>query len=146
MADIKNTFSKGLTVLNVKTANFLELNKIKTYITTLTGEIAALKSEIGNEVYDKWAADEPLMTESLIQKLQLVKEKTEIIRQQEEEAARLTEKEKQILGEQEARAQAAAVQSQTHPQPEEPVFTCPNCGQFYEQPYRFCKKCGTRLN
>ena len=58
MADIKNTFSKGLTILNVKTANFLEINKIKTYITTLQTEIDTLKMELGSELYQNWAASE----------------------------------------------------------------------------------------
>lgn len=144
MADIKNTFSKGLTVLNVKTANFLELNKIKTYITTLNSEIASLKAEIGEDVYGSWSSDREIMSEQLEKKLQMVKEKMAIIRQQEEEAARLTEKEKQILGEQEARGQAAEIRIQAPP--ENPVLVCPKCGQAYEQPYKFCKKCGTKMN
>ena len=69
MADIKNTFSKGLTILNVKTANFLEINKIKTYITTLQTEIDTLKMELGSELYQNWAASETPVSEAMEEKL-----------------------------------------------------------------------------
>ena len=145
MADIKKTFSKGLTVLNVKTANFLELNKIKTYITTLENDIATLKAEIGDMVYEKWTRSEVPVDESVEAKLRLIEEKTQLIREQEAEAAKLAEKEKQILGEQEAAA-AAATSGQISGQSSGSVLVCPNCGQVYETPSKFCRKCGTRMN
>lgn len=137
MADIKNTFSKGLTLLNVKTSTFLESNKIKTYIATLKTEIMSLKTEIGNEVYENWAASGTLNQELIQEKLHLIQEKEELIKVQEKEAALLTEKEKQILGVQEEKAEESSVL---------PVLTCTGCGQIYEQPTKFCRKCGTRMN
>lgn len=142
MADIKNTFSKGLTVLNVKTANFLEQNKIKTYITTLTTEIETLKSEVGSMAYTAWNAGENIVTEELESKFRLIQEKEQQIKEQEEEAAKLAEKEKQILGEQEAKAAANTAAAS----PSGAVLTCPGCGQTYETPAKFCRKCGTRMN
>lgn len=144
MADLKNTFSKGLTVLNVKTANFLELNKIKTYIATLNADITALRSEIGSLVYEDWKKSGAIELETIEEKLLLIREKEQQIQAQEKEAARLTEEEKQILGEQENKGQTTAPAADVDLA--EPVYTCPSCGQTYEQVFRFCRKCGTRLN
>lgn len=152
MADIKNAFSKGLTVLNVKTTNFLEINKIKTYINTLNTEIAALKAEIGEIAFQSWQANGELEAALLEEKFQTIQAKLQQIQEQEEEAARLTEKEQQILGEQEAKQQnesAAAVRAASPAAPAdtaEAVFSCPGCGQTYEQVFKFCRKCGTRMN
>ncbi|WP_270807529.1 zinc ribbon domain-containing protein [Clostridium fessum] len=143
MADIKNTFSKGLTILNVKTANFLEINKIKTYITTLQTEIDTLKMELGRELYQNWAASETPVSEAMEEKLNLIREKEVQIAEQKRAEAALLEQEKQILGE---TAQPAAPVYNNPSMPENPVLICPNCGQVYEQPSRFCRKCGTRMN
>lgn len=51
MASLKDTFTKGLTTLNVKTNNFMEESKCKTYITTLENEIAGLKQKLGDDIY-----------------------------------------------------------------------------------------------
>ena len=106
MADIKGSFSKGLTAINVKTSSFLEAKKIQTYIATLNAEIEALQKEIGTIVYEQWNAtgDVPLQ---------------------------LARKEKEILG------------TGDGVKPER-IF-CPNCGQPYDTPVKFCKKCGTKL-
>lgn len=132
MADIKNSFSKGLTVLNVKTSTFLEINKIKTYISTLTGEIEIMKKEIGELVYQEWSATGNVTLDAISEKLNAIKEKEEIIKIQEEEVVRLNESEKQILGAAENAQQA--------------VLVCPNCGQTYDAAPKFCRKCGTKMN
>lgn len=142
MADIKNIFSKGLTTLNVKTANFLEINKIKTYISTLNSEIESLKMELGKELYENWSSSGTLVTEEMEEKLCLIQEKLELIIAQEAEVEHLTEMEKQILGETErAVPQAAAMEPSASP-----VLVCPNCGQVYDSVFKFCRKCGTRMN
>ena len=132
MADIKNSFSKGLTMFNVKTSTFLEINKIKTYISTLSGEIETLKKEIGELVYQEWSVTGNVTLETISEKLNLINEKQEIIRTQEEEVVRLNESEKQILG--------AGENAQ------QPVLVCPNCGQTYDAAPKFCRKCGTKMN
>ena len=133
MADIKNSLSKGITMLNVKTSTFLEANKIKTYISTLNAEIETLKREIGDAVYQEWNATGEVTLEPLGEKLNAINEKLETIKVQEEELVRLNESEKQILG----AAEPTAAQ---------PVLVCPNCGQTYDSPAKFCRKCGTKMN
>ena len=137
MADIKNSFSKGLTMLNMKTSSFLELNKIKTYINTLNSEIATLKSEIGDLVYRSWTSGQEPLSEDVVEKLNMIQSKLALIAEQEEAAAKISSMEKQILGEQEKTPEQVQA---------EPVLICSNCGQVYERPVKFCTKCGNRMN
>lgn len=146
MADIKNTFSKGLTALNMKTANFLEINKIKTYIATLNSEITALNSEIGQDAYASWLESGQVPVELLTDKLEQIYQKEQLIAEQEAEAARISEMEKQILGEQEPKGRFGAGARDAGAASGEPVLVCPGCGQAYDTPAKFCRKCGTRLN
>lgn len=147
MADIKNSFSKGLTVLNVKTSTFLELNKIKTYISNLNEEIAGLKREIGELVYQEWAQTGQVTSGAIEERLLGIQSRLETIRQQEEEAERINQKEKQILGSQDtAQAQPQEVLQSPDANSQNPVLTCPNCGNTYETAPKFCRKCGTRMN
>ncbi|WP_349943957.1 zinc ribbon domain-containing protein [Lacrimispora sp. BS-2] len=146
MADLKSTFSKGLTVLNVKTSNFLELNKIKTYIATLKSEIATLMSEIGEIVYQDWTQGE-VAIERIQDKLMEIAEKEVIIKQQQAELDELELKEKQILGGQNSGQNAGAVSPAGGRlmSGDEDAVICPNCGQRYELAVNFCRKCGTKL-
>lgn len=155
MADIKNSFSKGLTVLNVKTSTFLELNKIKTYISNLNEEIAGLKREIGELVYQEWAQTGQVTSGAIEERLLGIQSRIETIKQQEEEAERINQKEKQILGSQDTAQPQPQAQIQAQPQEvlqspdadsQNPVLTCPNCGNTYETAPKFCRKCGTRMN
>ena len=54
MAGLKETFSKGITTINVKTNNFMESTTIKTHINTLESECKALYEQIGATVYQQW--------------------------------------------------------------------------------------------
>ena len=47
MASLKESLSKGITTINVKTNSFMEESKCKTYISTLEKEIQILKQNIG---------------------------------------------------------------------------------------------------
>nr|WP_288827891.1 hypothetical protein [uncultured Clostridium sp.] len=146
MADLKSTFSKGLTVLNVKTTNFLELNKIKTYIATLKSETAILMSEIGEIVYQDWTQGEIAM-EHIQEKLIEIAEKKAMIKQQEAELDELERKERQILGGQnngQNAGPASSVDGQRVPGTEA-VVICPNCSERYGIAVNYCRKCGTKL-
>lgn len=143
MADIKNTFSKGLATLNVKTSNFLELNKIKTYIATLNSEMEALKTELGEEIYRSWTQTGTVPVDILEEKFQMIRGKEQLIAEQETEITRISETERQILGEQESKSRTPRSGAA---EGAEPVLVCPGCGYAYASPVKFCRKCGTRLN
>ena len=49
MASLKESLSKGITTINVKTNSFMEESKCKTYISTLEKEIQILKQNMSEE-------------------------------------------------------------------------------------------------
>lgn len=133
MAGFKSTLEKGITTLNVKTNNFMEESKCKTYIATLEKEINALKLSIGNSVYDNWTNNEDVMN-GIEEFLQKIKEKEQEIRVQEERIRQLSVEEKQILGVTDDRTGMA----------EDAVY-CSQCGAKNASNFKFCVKCGASL-
>lgn len=134
MAGIKETFSKGLTTLNVKTNNFMEGTTIKTHINTLESECSELCRQIGENVFGQWmkgdvsiGAAEPL--------LQSMKEKQAEIAGERAKLEELQRMEENILGKKNpAPAPAGGEQ----------IF-CSQCGGVNSSIYKFCCKCGAPL-
>ena len=131
MADLKESFSKGLTALNVKTSTFLEAKKIQTYISTLNNEIEALQKEIGRRAYEDWEKNGSISLSNIGEQRMEISKKKETIAQQKIAAEELEKKEQQILG--------------TADNQKPSKIFCPNCGQSYDGPVKFCRKCGTKL-
>ena len=131
MATLRESLSKGLTAINVKTNNFMEESKCKTYISTLEKEIKDLKLNMGDILYESWlsgeSADVPLQAI-----LGQIKAKYEEIEQQKRIMEQLTISEQQILGTGN-NAQATGV-----------IF-CAQCGTQNASNYKFCCKCGNPL-
>lgn len=136
MANLKESLTKGITALNVKTNNFMEENKCKTYITTLEGEIKELKLMIGESVYAKWNAGTDI-SEGVEELGVKIKEKYNEISAQQQKILQLQEEEKQILG--------ASSPTVTAPEPTGEVIYCSQCGTQNSANYKFCCKCGTPL-
>lgn len=134
MADIKNAFSKGITALNVKTSNYLEETKLKTYINTLNDEINVIKMEAAGIAYSLWMDGNFSLTTELEDRFMQIKNRQELILQKQKEIERLEQEEKQILG---AAPAAGGVR--------EGVIYCTNCGSANNSVNRFCEKCGTPL-
>lgn len=145
MASIKQTFSKGITTLNVKTNNFMEQNKIKTYITTLESEINNLKALAGGELYEQWTNDHFEIAQ-LEENLKAISQKYEDIKIQQTRLEQLLIEERQILG----TPQNNPGMQQDHPdtsqnsQPGNTIF-CSQCGKPNAINYKFCAKCGESL-
>lgn len=131
MADIKNAFSKGITALNMKTSNYLEETKIKTYINTLNEEIDAIKMDVANIAFHLWMNGDFKMTPEMEDKFAQIKSRQEVIAQKQKEMEKLQEEEKQILG------AGNGVR--------EGVTYCTNCGAANNSVNRFCEKCGTPM-
>lgn len=129
MASLKESFSKGITAINVKTSSFMEESKCKTYISTLEKEIQSLKQNIGEIVYSKATAGEDYK-EAVAEIIQTIQGKYEEIEQQKKAIEQLAAEERQILG----TAQTA-----------ESVKFCPKCGAQSAANYKFCSKCGSPL-
>lgn len=136
MANLKESLTKGITAINVKTNNFMEESKCKTYITTLEGEIKELKGMIGESVYTKWNAGTDI-SEGVEELGVKIKEKYDEISAQKQKIIQLQEEEKQILG--------AANQTAAAPEATSEVIFCSQCGTQNSVNYKFCCKCGTPL-
>ena len=134
MASLKDTFTKGLTTLNVKTNNFMEESKCKTYITTLENEIAGLKQKLGDDIYTSWMNQGDL-TAGVEETCKQIQNKYQDIEAQRLKIAQLQEEEKQILG-------AAPAQNAM---PEGETIFCSQCGTKNSVNYKFCCKCGAPL-
>lgn len=128
MANLKQTISKGITTINMKTNNFVEQNKSKTYIATLEEEITKLKVQIGDKIYANWRAGITNLQE-VEQYLETIKEKEQIIKEQRERIRDIEVQERQILGEEEKPA----------------VVFCSMCGEKNNAGNKFCVKCGKEL-
>ncbi len=128
MATLKESLSKGITAINVKTSSFMEESKCKTYILTLEKEIQALKANIGEIVYAKSVANEPY-DEPVTQLIQQIQGKYEEIEQQKKAIEQLAVEQRQILGTDQASV----------------MKYCANCGAENAGNYKFCCKCGTPL-
>ena len=135
MASLKDTFAKGLTTINVKTSNFMEESKCRTYMTTLEGEIKELKLSIGEKSYEAWCKDADC-TDEITALYEKIKEKNDEIELQKEKIQKLAEEEQQILG---SASQTAQAQESVGN-----VF-CSQCGTANAANFKFCAKCGAPL-
>lgn len=129
MASLKESLSKGITAINVKTNSFMEESKCKTYISTLEKEIQTLKMNIGEIVYGKTVTGESY-EDAVLEIVREITGKYEEIEQQKKTIEQLAEEQKQILG------TASSVES---------VKFCPKCGVQSSGVYKFCSKCGSPL-
>lgn len=130
MASLKESLSKEITTINVKTNSFMEESKCKTYISTLEKEIQILKQNIGETVYAKSVAGESY-EEEVAGMIGQIRGKYEEIEQQKAAIEQLAVQEKQILGNQSMTVN---------------IRYCANCGAQNAANYKFCSKCGSPLN
>lgn len=133
MANLKESLTKGITAINMKTSTFMEESKCKTYISTLENEIKDLKLLIGEKAYEQWNSNES-KPEELEEIFGKIKTKYEEIDVQKEKIQQLAEEEKQVLGSVAAQPQEAA-----------DVVFCSQCGAQNASNYKFCCKCGVPL-
>jgi chromosome segregation ATPase len=130
MASLKDSLNKGITAINLKTNNFVEESKCKTYISTLEKEIEQLKLAIGGKTYDQYKQKVDMQPE-INQLLEQIDQKYAEIDVQRNRISQLAAEESQVLG----NASASA---------EKGVF-CSQCGAKNAPQYKFCSKCGAPL-
>lgn len=136
MATFKDKISKGLTTINVKTNNFMEQNKIHTYISTIEREIRDLKLELSDVIYKNWLQGtvEISCVDEILKGIQCKYEEIEL---QKKKIEQIALEEQQILGTMSASRPQEEVKGST-------VF-CSNCGAQNAENYKFCVKCGSPL-
>lgn len=133
MAGIKNSFSKGLATINVKTSNFMEENKLKTSIATQEAEIERLKLSVGEIVYKNWGT-ESFSLQAVTDELEAIKKRYDIIGELKKQIEDLSQKEQQILGRGIGDKNDGSRKT-----------FCTQCGTEAKKGYRFCEKCGNKL-
>lgn len=133
---LKDSLTKSITTINVKTNNFMEQSKYKTYISTLEDEIQKLKLQAGTIAYDRWKRGEDAKAE-LEGIFQAISGKYDEIRIQEEKIQKLYEEEQQILG--------TAPSGSVTPESAGNAVFCSQCGTRNAENYRFYIKCGSPL-
>lgn len=133
MSEFKKAITKGITTINMKTNSFVEQNKSKTYISTLQDEIGALKSKVGEVIYDNWKAGS-VNLEDVEKYLTAISEKEVLVKEQEERIKEIQMQEQQILG----------TEANNNNSNSNHIF-CSMCGAQNEKGYKFCIKCGKEL-
>lgn len=125
MSTLKQTISKGITTINMKTNNFVEQNKSRTCISALEEEITNLKITIGETMYSNWKTGNKEVDE--VQKyLEMIKEKEELIAKEQEKIREMELQEKQLLN-------GGNVANKN-------VIFCSMCGAQNMTGYKFCVK------
>ena len=144
MAGIKEMFSKGITTINLKTSNFVEENKIKTYISNLETAINESYHAIGRQLYEQWRTGNVEM-ESFLPLINDISNKYSEIDAQMKQIDALREEEKNILGRQNEVLEAQGnVEPQSGDVSGEMVF-CSKCGTKNQAGSKFCMHCGNSL-
>lgn len=132
MAGIKDMLSKGVTSVNVKTSNFMEINKIKTYINTLSDEITELEKVIGKKTYEAYKSGS--FDLSIVEnELQKIRANYVEINNQETKIKTIEEEAEKILG---SGNQSVDMTGK---------IVCPSCGRVNTGDSKFCVGCGTQL-
>ena len=124
----KRGLSKKVTEVNVKTSAFLEINKKKTYISTVNHELEQLQKEAGKRLYEIWK-QEGLELSHFQGMLLGMQEKYEVIAEQERQITEIEQRNQQLLG----AAGAGAVY-------------CSSCGAANAVEASFCRECGKKLD
>ena len=143
MSDSINKFQGAITrttaAIGVKTSAFVGGAKIKTHITTLNKEIATMKQELGESIYESWLKGDA-NPELITQWCKQIKEKHESIAELEAELAKLERHESEVLGEKKLESGAAHQVGSN-----DAAVVCSNCSATYSEPIKFCRKCGTKM-
>ena len=133
LSKFKSSINRGITTINVKTSSSLEKTKIRTHIESLRAESEKLIHSVGERAYAAWESQSS--DEGLTELYGLVKQKKEEIERLSAELASIDERDKQILGTMKQEVVPGA----------DGKITCPECGSQYDEPAKFCRKCGHKL-
>ena len=92
-----DSMSRAITKLSVKTSSSLEKSKIKMHIESLTADMQKMLMDVGEEVYALWLKGES-SNQSLVDKLETVKQRKAEIEQLSTELASIDDRDNEILG------------------------------------------------
>lgn len=125
LGEIKKSISKKANEVNIKTSTFLEINKLKSYISAVRQENTRNYGDIGQQLYSMWESGKIEM-EKLEPCFREIKENQFKIQEYESQIRKIEEDNKKYLG--------AGTQ----------VF-CTECGAGNSVEALFCRECGKKL-
>lgn len=134
ISKFKSSINRGITTINVKTASSLEKTKIRTHIESLRSDIEKLYYSIGERAYSVWESQSD-SDDGLAELYALVKQKKEEIGQLTSELNSIDDRDNQILGTMKQETVEAVGRK----------IVCSKCGSQYDDPVKFCRKCGNKL-
>lgn len=134
ISKFKSSINRGITTINVKTSSSLEKTKIRTHIESLRTDIEKLFHNIGERAYAVWESRSET-DDGLAEMYALVKQKKDEIESLTAELNSIDERDNQILGTMKQEAVEAVGRK----------IVCPQCGSQYDEPAKFCRKCGHKL-
>ena len=152
----KEKVNEKVNTLGSKTSYAMDRAKARKQITQIQEEITLLKQEIGDTVFNN---RNHVFTFELVEvQLGQIKEKENAIVQLESYIEELNELSR-LAGlkvEEDTSVTFKSLDESQQPFSDEIVeveqkapitepFTCPNCQQSYEEPKKFCKKCGHKM-
>ncbi len=130
MAGLKDSFSKGITAINLKTNGYIEENKLKTYIVMFEREKNELLLKAGTDLCDGWKNGNTDINriEGIFGEIQKKEDERE---EQVIKLSGLAKNQEAILGKK--------------TEEEEEKIYCTKFGTPNAANYRFCVKCGQPL-
>lgn len=131
----KSTVNRGITTISVKTSSSLEKTKIKTHIDSLKREVEKGYSSVGEAAYKIWANGEEGYA-ALNEQFAIIKQKLDEIDALTEELNSIDDRDNRILG---------TAESEFETESKEEAIVCPSCKTKYDEPVKFCRNCGKRL-
>lgn len=142
---IKMSVNRGITTIGVKTSASLEKSKILTHIDSLEKDNKKAYAVIGEEAYELWAGGAGDFT-GLFEKFELIKKRKDDIEKLTEQLGSIEDKNNEILGRTEAEQPGAenAPGSGADLGQAGRMF-CSKCGEGYDMPVKFCRKCGSKM-
>lgn len=132
----KDSTSRAITKISVKTSSSLEKSKIKMHIESLTKDVQKMFTDIGEEAYSLWLQGDS-SNQTLVEKFETIRQKKNEIEQLTAELCAIDDRDNEIFGTK-AETEVQEVQTPTK-------SVCPDCGFECDVSAKFCRKCGKKL-
>ncbi|MBO4981855.1 MAG: zinc ribbon domain-containing protein [Lachnospiraceae bacterium] len=142
----KMSVNRGITTIGVKTSASLERSKILTHIDSLEKDNKRAYALLGEEAYELWESGAEDFSR-LVDKFELIKKRKKDIEELTEELNSIEDKSNEILGRTDAGQSGTEAVAGAEANAEAParVF-CSQCGEGYDIPVKFCRKCGNKMS
>ncbi len=141
---LKMSVNRGITTIGVKTSASLERSKIMTHIDSLEKDNKKAYAALGEEAYELWESGSEDFSK-LYEKFELIKKRKADIEELTEQYKLIDEKNNEILGKTDAGQADSAAEQEGAVANAQGMYYCANCGEAFDTPVKFCRKCGSKM-